>query len=69
MRRRKRRPMSIRLIAQELYRLQKKVDALEEELQRASWDCKEALKERLRRARAERDRMKRVLDGQKDSRR
>ncbi len=62
-------PMSIRRIARELYQLQKEVEALEQDLEQAPYDRKEEIEEKLRRARAARDRMKNVLDGQKDSRR
>ncbi|MGD8368423.1 MAG: hypothetical protein PVG78_12345 [Desulfobacterales bacterium] len=58
--------MSIRLIAQELYRLQKEVERLEQELAAASADRKEQIADRLRIARAEYKRMRDVLDGQKD---
>jgi hypothetical protein len=59
--------MSIRLIAQELYRLQKEVDRLEKEFEQAPLGAREQILEKLRRARAERDQMRNVLDGQKDS--
>jgi hypothetical protein len=59
--------MSIRLLAKDLYRLQQEVDKLEKELAEAPFDQQEKLQERLRSARAERDRLRRVLDGQKDS--
>ena len=59
--------MSIRLIARELYRLQRRVDQLEEKLAQTPILEREAIKEELRKARAERDHMRRVLDGQKDS--
>lgn len=57
--------MSIRLIARDLYRLQKAVDALEKALAQASPGMRADLEDRLRKARAERDHMRRVLDGQK----
>lgn len=62
-------PMSIRLIAKELYQLQKEVEVLEKDLEQAPWDRKDEIREKLRRARAARDRMRNVLDGQKDGRR
>jgi hypothetical protein len=59
--------MSIRLLAKDLYRLQQEVEKLESELSAAPADRHEALLESLRRARAERNRLRRLLDGQKDS--
>lgn len=59
--------MSIRLLARELYRHQQQVDKLEKELAEAPIDQHETLQFRLRAARAERDRLRRFLDGQKDS--
>jgi hypothetical protein len=58
--------MSIRLIAQELYRLQKEVERLENELARAPRERQADIQEKLRVVRAERKRMRDVLDGQKD---
>lgn len=58
--------MSIRLIARELYRLQQEVAALEKEMARAPTGQIEALSDQLRKKRAERDRMRRALDGSKD---
>ena len=59
--------MSIRLLAKDLYRLQQEVDILEKELSSAPIDQHETLMEKLRQARAERNRLRRLLDGQKDS--
>jgi len=59
--------MSIRLIAIELYRCQREVDRLEKELESAPVFEKDAVRERLRKARAARDRMRDMLDGQKDA--
>ena len=58
--------MSIRLIAVDLYRLICEVEAVKAELARAPWEKRVALQEKLRRAEAERDRMRRILEGQKD---
>ncbi len=58
--------MSIRLIAQDLYRLQQEVDALRKRLLEAPTEEKEALQERLRRVEAERVRLRRILDGRID---
>lgn len=59
--------MSIRLLAKDLYRLQQQVEKLEKELENAPFGPHEHLQERLRSVRAERDRLRRVLDGQKDA--
>ena len=58
--------MSIRLLAKDLYRLQKEVEALEKKLQEASYDRKTHLEEQLRTAKAEKERLRRMLDGQID---
>jgi hypothetical protein len=57
--------MSIRLIARDLYRLQQEVDRLEKEIASAAPDRIDGLKDKLRKASSERDRMRRALDGQK----
>jgi hypothetical protein len=57
--------MSIRMIAKELYDLQRKVEKLEAEIESVPADQREAIKERLRTARAERDRMRKMLEGEK----
>lgn len=59
--------MSIRLLAKDLYRLQREVARLELELANAPRDQRETLQARLRAARIERDRLRSALDGQKDS--
>ena len=58
--------MSIRLIARDLYRLQKEIDALEKQIETAASERLEELQECLRRVRAEHTRMRRVLDGRID---
>lgn len=58
--------MSIRLIAMELYRLQREVYQLEEKLAQAPVLERESLREQLRKTRGQRDHMRRVLDTQKD---
>ena len=58
--------MPIRLIAKDLYRLQQEVEQLEKRLETAPVEDREALKEDLRKVRAERDRMRRILDGNKE---
>jgi len=59
--------MSIRMIARELYHLQQEVGRLEKEIEAASIWEQERLKDQLRKAVAERDRMQKILDGRKDS--
>jgi hypothetical protein len=59
--------MSIRLIAKDLYRLHREVEKLETELASAPADQHEKLEAKLRKARVERDRLRGILDGQKDS--
>ena len=58
--------MTIRLIAMELYQLQRLVFQLEEKLAKAPVLEREKIREELRKARSQRDQMRRVLDGQKD---
>lgn len=57
--------MSIREIAKELYRLHQLVDRLEKEFVTASPERRILLDEALRKARAERDAVKRIFDGKK----
>lgn len=59
--------MSIRILAKELYRLQQAVEKLEEELASAAAGQQERIETKLREARAERSRLRAILDGQKDS--
>jgi hypothetical protein len=58
--------MSVRLIAQDLYRIIREVEKLENALLTAPAQNHEVLKERLRKAIAERDLMRRSLEGSKD---
>jgi hypothetical protein len=58
--------MSVRLIAQDLYRIIREVEKLEKELLAAPAQNHEILKERLRKAIAERDLLRRSLEGSKD---
>jgi chromosome segregation ATPase len=58
--------MSIRLIAQELYQLEQEVERLEKRLKAAPAGTKEDLEEALRKTRAERNRMRRMLEGSKE---
>ena len=59
--------MSIRLIAKELYRLQQEVEKLEKEVARAPAGQLDSLNDQLRKIRAEHNRMRRALDGAKES--
>lgn len=55
--------MAIRLLARELYRQQKLVEDLERRLVAGPAANHEKIKEDLRKARAERDYLRRALDG------
>ena len=59
--------MSIRLIAQELYRLHRVVAALEARLAAAPFEETERLTSQLRKARADYERLRRALEGHKQS--
>jgi len=54
------------MIARDLYRLQQEVDRLESQLKAGLAAKREDLEDQLRKARAERDRVKRLLDGSKE---
>ncbi len=56
--------MSIRMLARDLYRLHREVEQLERELQNAPDREKARISERLRKARAEKEELRRILDGQ-----
>ena len=58
--------MSIRLIAKDLYRLQREVEEAEKELDHASEAERQELEDRLRRVKSERDRMRKILEGAKE---
>jgi len=58
--------MSVRMIARDLYRLQQEVDRLESQLKACTPAKREELEDDLRKARAERDRVKRMLEGAKE---
>lgn len=62
----RRHALSIRLIAKDLYRLQREVARLEADLQDACPNEQADLEDRLRRLRAERDHVQAVLDGAKE---
>jgi GAF domain-containing protein len=54
------------MIARDLYRLQQEVDKLESRLKACSLAKREELEDQLRKARAEKDRVKRLLEGCKE---
>lgn len=55
--------MSIKLLARDLYRYQQQVEALEKKLAAADPSGRLQLAEQLRRAKSERDALRRALDG------
>ncbi len=55
--------MSLRMIAKDLYRLQQTVDGLEKQLLDCPPHKRDELHHALARAKAERDQMRRILDG------
>ncbi|MFP3928000.1 MAG: hypothetical protein ACLFUP_03780 [Desulfobacteraceae bacterium] len=58
--------MSIRMIARELYRLERELSELESRLEKAQGPEKDALMDQLRMKRAERQRIKDTLEGAKE---
>ena len=58
--------MTIRGIARELYRLQQQVERLQKALESASGAKHVDIEHQLRKAKAEHDRLRRILDGQLD---
>ncbi len=58
--------MSIRMIAKDLYRIKQEVERLEEQLKSVSHEMSSVVEDRLRKARAEQTRMRRILDGAKE---
>jgi len=62
--------MSIRMVAVELYRVMKQIEEFEEKLDSLSTGSKERLEldRELKKARAEKDRLKKMLEGAKDVR-
>jgi len=55
--------MSIKMLAKDLYRLQKEVERIEAALAAATIDERIGLEEELRKARAQRAQLRRALDG------
>ena len=58
--------MSVRMIARDLYRLRQEVDRLESQLKAGPAAKRADLEDQLRKARAERERVKRLLEGSKE---
>jgi ABC-type phosphate transport system auxiliary subunit len=60
--------MTIRMLAEELYRIIKEVEALEKALRKASLSERAAIEDQLRKAKAEERRLRGILDDKKRSR-
>lgn len=58
--------MSIRTIAKDLYRLRREVEQLEKEIRTVPVEKQEEVKTRLRKQRAELERVQSMLDGAKE---
>ncbi len=58
--------MSIRMIARDLYRLEQEVEKLEKALLAAPLNEREELREQLRKVMADRNKMRRTLEGAKE---
>jgi hypothetical protein len=58
--------MPIRMIAQELYRLIQEVERLENALKDVPFEKQANIKDQLRKAKAERDRLRANLEGKKE---
>jgi len=58
--------MTIRAIAKDLYHFQQEVAALESKLDASPQEAKADIERQLRKARAECNRLRRILDGQLD---
>lgn len=58
--------MAIRMLAKELYRLHQEVDKLEKDVKAAPVEKREALKDHLRKTKAEMERIRKALDGRKE---
>lgn len=59
--------MTIRLIAKDLYKAEQKVSRLEKEVEQANLNEKTALQTELKMATKERDMIRKMLDGEKES--
>ena len=58
--------MSIRMIAKDLYRLYREEEKLQKRLESAPVGEKEKLEQELRKVKAERERVQKILDGSKE---
>jgi protein-arginine kinase activator protein McsA len=58
--------MTIRMIAQELYRLIQEVESLENKLKNLPFEKQAEIKDKLRKTKAERDRVHAILEGKKE---
>ena len=58
--------MSIRMLARDLYRLEREVEKLEKELDGAPLAQRAELKDRLRKLKADRNKLRRALEGSKE---
>ncbi|MGD8981308.1 MAG: hypothetical protein PVH67_13590 [Desulfobacterales bacterium] len=58
--------MTIRMIAQELYRLIQEVERLENKLKNLPFERQAEIIDQLRKTKAERDRMHAILEGKKE---
>lgn len=58
--------MPIRMIAKELYEAIKAVEKIEKQIAKAPFEKQQALKDQLRRAKAERNRIRNILEGKKE---
>lgn len=57
--------MSIQLLARELYQLIREVEALERRIAATPYEKQAPLQDQLRKLRAERERMRRMIEGRK----
>ena len=57
--------MPIRMIAKELYEAIKAVEKIEKQIEKAPFKKRADLKDQLRRAKAERNRIRNILEGKK----
>lgn len=60
--------MPIRMIAQELYRLIQEVERLERKLKSVPFEKQAEIKDQLRKAKAEKNRVLAILEGKKENR-
>ena len=58
--------MTIRMIAQELYRLIQEVERLEKKLNSVPFERQAKIKDQLRKTKAERNRLHAILEGKKE---